>query len=257
METTRLHNISARSSRARVRAVWARHAASASFLASPYRDSVSTSWAAASPANSATFAGATPSSQRAVSPSSSTSPGTRPGLEPRPGRPLGRLLQPVEHRPAVRARRVQQALRPLPPLRAHPGDDARADRLVDLGTDVRRHLVQRGVRRELQRGLDDALQRHVDQVRRVVPHLRRLADRGRRQRPGPPRVAPCRLRTGTPGSATRTWRRSASSAAGTAALCSDRCYAYRPAGPGDRRPTACRSQGPRSRGRMRSGQRRC
>ncbi len=110
------------------------------------------------------------------------------GLEPRPGRPLGRLLQPVEHRPAVRARRVQQALRPLPSLRAHPAGDAREDRLVDLSADGGRHVVQRGVRRELQRGLDDALQRDVDQVRRVVPHLRRLADRGRRQRPGPPRV---------------------------------------------------------------------
>ena len=64
MDATRLHSISARSSRARIRAVWARHATRASFLASPYRDSVSTSWAAASPAKSATFAGATPSSQR-------------------------------------------------------------------------------------------------------------------------------------------------------------------------------------------------
>ena len=110
------------------------------------------------------------------------------GLEPQPGRPLGRLLQPAEHRPAVRTRRVQQALRPLPALRAHPVGDAREDRLVDLSADGGRHVVQRGVRRELQRGLDDALQRHVDQVRRVVPHLRSLADRGRRQRPGPPRV---------------------------------------------------------------------
>ena len=110
------------------------------------------------------------------------------GLEPRPGRPLGRLLQPVEHRPATGARRVQQALRPLPPLRPHPDDDAREDPLVDLRPDGRRHLIQRGVRQELQRGLDDALQRHVDQVGRVVPHLRRLADRRLRQRPGPLRV---------------------------------------------------------------------
>jgi hypothetical protein len=42
-------------------------------LSSPYRDSVSTSWAAASPAKSATFPGTTPSSQRAVSPRASTS----------------------------------------------------------------------------------------------------------------------------------------------------------------------------------------
>ena len=73
MDATRLHSISARSSRACIRAVWARHATSASFLASPYRDSVSTSWAAASPAKSATFDGATPSTQQAVSPSASTS----------------------------------------------------------------------------------------------------------------------------------------------------------------------------------------
>ena len=73
MEETRLHSMSARSSRACIRAVWARHATRASFLASPYRDSVSTSWAAASPAKSATFDGATPSTQYAVSPSSSTS----------------------------------------------------------------------------------------------------------------------------------------------------------------------------------------
>lgn len=38
---------------------------------------------------------------------------------------------PVEHRPAVRARRVQQALRPLPSLRAYPaGDAARTDFLA-------------------------------------------------------------------------------------------------------------------------------
>jgi hypothetical protein len=37
---------------------------------------------------------------------------------------------------------------------------------------------------------DGPVERHdrVDQVRRVVPHLRRLADRGLRQRPGPPHV---------------------------------------------------------------------
>jgi hypothetical protein len=73
IDATRLHSISARSSRACIRAVWARHATRASFLASPYRDSVSTSWAAASPAKSATFAGATPSTQEAVSPIASTS----------------------------------------------------------------------------------------------------------------------------------------------------------------------------------------
>jgi hypothetical protein len=73
MEATRLHSISARSSRARIRAVWTRHATRASRLSSPYRDSVSTSWDAASPAKSAIFPGATPSSQEAVSPSSSTS----------------------------------------------------------------------------------------------------------------------------------------------------------------------------------------
>ena len=73
-------------------------------------------------------------------------------------------------------------------IRSHPGGDAGEDRLVDLSADGRCHLIQRGVRRKLQRGLDDALQRHVDQVRRVVPHLRRLADRGLRQHPGPPHV---------------------------------------------------------------------
>ena len=62
MDATRLHSISARSSRARIRAVCTRHATSASRLASSYRDSVSTSWAAASPAKSATLPGATPSS---------------------------------------------------------------------------------------------------------------------------------------------------------------------------------------------------
>jgi hypothetical protein len=73
IDATRLHSISARSSRARIRAAWARHATSASLLASPYRDSVSTSCAAASPAKSVTFDGATPSSQYAVSPIASTS----------------------------------------------------------------------------------------------------------------------------------------------------------------------------------------
>ena len=73
IDAARLHSISARSSRACIRAVWTRHATRASFLASPYRDSVSMSWAAASPAKSAIFPGATPSSQYAVSPSSSTS----------------------------------------------------------------------------------------------------------------------------------------------------------------------------------------
>jgi hypothetical protein len=87
-----------------------------------------------------------------------------------------------------RRRRVQQALRPPPSFRAHPAGDAREDRLVDLSANGGRHVVQRGVRRQLQRGLDDALQREVDQVRRVVPRLRRLADRGLRQRPGPLRV---------------------------------------------------------------------
>jgi hypothetical protein len=53
--------------------MWTRHATSAAFFASPYRDSVSTSCAAASPAKSETFDGATPSSQCPVSPISSTS----------------------------------------------------------------------------------------------------------------------------------------------------------------------------------------
>ena len=53
--------------------MWTRHATRASFLLSPYRDSVSMSWAAASPAKSAIFPGATPSTHHAVSPISSTS----------------------------------------------------------------------------------------------------------------------------------------------------------------------------------------
>ena len=102
---------------------------------------------AASPAKSVTFAGATPSSQRAVSPSSSTSSRYSAwALNRDRVALLGPPLQPVEHRPAqaaVSSRPCAVAL-----SRADPADDARADRLVDLGTDVRRHLVQRGVRRE-------------------------------------------------------------------------------------------------------------
>ena len=75
--------------------------------------------------------------------------------------------------------------RPSGPIRATmPAKISR----VDLGADRGGHLVQRGERRELQRGLDQPLQRHVDQVRRVVLHQRRLADRGLRHRPGPPLV---------------------------------------------------------------------
>ena len=189
MDATRLHSISARSSRARIRAVWTRHATSASLLASPYRDSVSTSWAAASPAKSATFAGATPSSQQAVSPSSSTSSrysawALKRDQVARWAGFFSRLNIDLPSGPAVSSSPCARC-RPSGPIRAMMPAKIR---LVDLSADGGRHLVQRGERRELQRGLDQPLQRHVDQVRRVVLHQRRLADRGLRHRPGPPLV---------------------------------------------------------------------
>ena len=60
------------------------------------------------------------------------------GLEPQPGGALRRFLQPVEHRPAIRARRGQQRLHPLPPVLAHTLGDRCEDLDVDLGADTRR-----------------------------------------------------------------------------------------------------------------------
>lgn len=107
------------------------------------------------------------------------------GLEPRPGRPLCGLLEPVEHRERVLFRHAQQRLEPglalLPGPFADPGEDLR----VDLRADTRGHLVQRGEPRQLQRRLHQAVQRDVDQVGGVVLDPGGLANRlgGDRARP--------------------------------------------------------------------------
>src|SRR6516162_698359 len=136
MDATRLHSISARSSRACWRAVWTRHATRASFLLSPYRDSVSMSWAAASPAKSAIFPGATPSTHHAVSPISSTSSrysawALNRDQVARLAGFFSRLNIDLPSEPAV----FQQAPRPMASIWSHPGGDAGEDRLVDLSAD--------------------------------------------------------------------------------------------------------------------------
>ncbi|MET8054793.1 cobalamin-dependent protein, partial [Streptosporangium sp. NPDC005286] len=64
---------------------------------------------------------------------------------------LGRLLQPVEHRPSVRARRRQQSPDALSAIGPHPLDHAGKHLGVDPRPDGRGHRIQCGEPRQLQR----------------------------------------------------------------------------------------------------------
>ncbi|MER6205923.1 hypothetical protein [Streptomyces sp. NPDC001642] len=99
-------------------------------------------------------------------------------LEVRPARPARVLLERVEQRLAVQPAHIRQPQHPAPLFRGHPALDACQDLLVHPTPHRRCHRVQRGEPRYLQPGLDQLLQRDVDQVRRVVLR-RRLRPRRR------------------------------------------------------------------------------
>jgi len=97
------------------------------------------------------------------------------GLEPGPGRPARALLQPLKIALAGRAH-LQQRRKPAAPVRAQPYPDPLEDLGVHLAAAPGLHRIQRRERRKLQPGLHQSLQRHVDQIRRMVLHPRRFRD---------------------------------------------------------------------------------
>ena len=123
----------------------------------------------------------------------------------RPRRPRRGPLQPVVIAPGPRPAGEEHPVQPGHPRRADTFKNQREDRRVDLLADLRGHVVQRRVRRKLERTLDQLLQRHVNQVGRIVLTPGRLPDRRSGHRPRrrhvrhdfttPPDQRPMRLRT--------------------------------------------------------------
>ncbi len=101
----------------------------------------------------------------------------QPLLEPAQRRGLRHVLHPVEL--AAPADRIHHQHPRQPGLRrrVQPSRDRLAEPVVHLGADRRGHHVQGGVPRQLTPGPDQFFQRHVDQIRRIVLGLHRLADR--------------------------------------------------------------------------------
>jgi hypothetical protein len=73
--------------------------------------------------------------------------------------------------------RIQQPVQHSHPARAGATGDRGEDLPVDLTTDPRRHLVQRRERRQLETAFHQTFQRHIDQIRGMVPHVRGFPDR--------------------------------------------------------------------------------
>lgn len=93
-------------------------------------------------------------------------------------RRLRRGLQPVEL--AAPGRRVdqQQPFQPCPLCSTRSGRDRAEHAAVHLGADRGGQRVQRGVAGQLAALPHQLVQRHIDQVRRVILGLRRCANRG-------------------------------------------------------------------------------
>ena len=150
------------------------HASSAIRFSGATSRITAASAATASPAKSAIFDSAIPSSHTPVSPSESThrrcsTCSRNPDHDAFPAGCFKRLNGLFTAGPTTSSR----FSRPHAVGQRDPADDHVEHARVHLATDPRRDLVKRRERRQLQRRLDEHLQRDVDQIRRVVLDLRR------------------------------------------------------------------------------------